>query len=270
MNKVIVSFGGAAYDATLAKIAEGARRFGCDDWWIYDEPWLNAQPFRKENRWAWDHPGGKLGYGFYVWKGFVIRHAMRFLKDGDLLLWTDADTYPIADLTPIFEGCEREGGIFLFEATSCSNRQWVKRDIWETVFPRGDYALDSQHATARFACFQKGAICQEQGVTAEIFLSEWQRICCIPGLTTRDPSKVPSGWPEDQAREFFGFEQNRGDQSVLSALAHRYKLPLHREADAFGENSHLDRDLFGQLFVQEYCAGDRNDLSGSKYRRGPE
>ncbi len=98
-------------------------------------------------------------------------------------------------------------------------------------------------------------------VTAEDFLGQWEHFCCIPGLTTRDPSKNP---------EFTGFEENRGDQSILSALAHKYNLPLHREADGFGENSQLDRDLYGQIFEQVYCAGDRNDLSGSKYRRGPE
>ncbi len=84
--------------------------------------------------------------------------------------------------------------------------------------------------------------------------------CTTPPLTTRDPSALP---------EYERFIENRGDQSIFSLLCHKYGLPLHREADAFGESSDKDRELYGQLFVQEYCAGDRNDLSGSKYRRGP-
>lgn len=263
MNRFLVTFGGAAYDATIAKIAE-ATRFGVREVWIYDEPWLMAQNFYRANKWAWEHPGHKgvkIGFGWYIWKPFVIRHAMRFCKPGDVLMWCDADTYPIADLTPVYDLCVREGGFWLTEAMGCSNRQWVKRDIWETVFPHGDYTLDSPHATARFMAFQAGAICREHGTTPEIFLSEWERLCCIPGLTTRDPSKRP---------EFEGFEENRGDQAVFSALVHKYQLPLHREADAFGEASMLDRDVYGQIFRQEYCQGNRADLRGSKYRRGPE
>ena len=118
--------------------------------------------------------------------------------------------------------------------------------------------VDTQHATARFMLFEKplpGESC------ACDFLADWERLCCIPGLTTRDPSK---------RAEFPGFEENRGDQSIFCLLCLKYGIPLHREADAFGEGSSKDRDLYGQLFRQEYCAGNRNDLSGSKYRRIPE
>lgn len=276
-----VTFGGAAYDATLARIASQAKPLGgVDDVWIYDEPWLAAQPFRQQNKWAWDHyghNGNKYGHGWYVWKPHVIRRAMEHLQPGDVLLYTDADTFPIADFRMLFDACRREGGIFVFEATGCSNRQWVKRDVWEAVFPalgadlqphampHVNLVLDSQHATARFMLFEKQRHpdqepkrCME---VAETFLAEWESLCCVPGLTTRDPSKRP---------EFPGFEENRGDQSIFSLLCLKYGLPLHREADAFGEASDKDRELYGQLFEQIYCQGDRNDLSGSKYRRIPE
>lgn len=270
MKKYYVTFGGAAYDATIGQIAANAKRLGgVEDVWIYDEPWLMAQPFYRQNKWAWDHPGHnghRYGFGWYVWKPYVIRRAMEHLQPGDVLLYTDADTYPIADFRMLFDACVREGGIFAFEATGCTNRQWVKRDVWEAVIAQMGlgvpveklddecFALDSTHATARFMLFEKGA----DG--AHAFLAKWEKLCCLPGLTTRDPSKRP---------EFAGFEENRGDQSIFSLLCLKYWLPLHREADGFGENSEKDRELYPQLFEQKYCAGNRNDLSGSKYRRIP-
>lgn len=286
MRNVYVTFSGAAYDATTKQIAEKAPKLGADAVFVYDDRWLMHQPFRKENDWAWRHPGHsghKYGFGWYCWKPYVILHAMKFLKPGDCLLFTDADTFPVSNFSMLFDACRREGGIFAFEATGCSNRQWVKRDVWEAVFAemlepvyfdrdiesqRGiilkalDQKLDTQHATARFMVFEKGAVRhRERGLTPEFFLSEWNRLCTTPGLTTRDPSSRP---------EFPGFEENRGDQSIFSLLCLKYELPLHREADEFGNGSNKDRELFGQLFVQRYCAGDRNDLSGSRYRSGPE
>ena len=137
------TFGGAAYDATLQRISADAKRLGgVADVWIYDEPWLMQQPFYRENQWAWQHPGhngSKFGFGWYIWKSHVVRHAMERLEPGDVLLYTDADTYPIADFRMLFHACRTAttaGGIFCFEATGCSNRQWVKRDVWEAVFPR--------------------------------------------------------------------------------------------------------------------------------------
>lgn len=267
-RNIYVTYGGRAYDATLGMISNHARQYGADDVWIYDDRWLMHQPFRKENAWAWDHPGHngvKYGGGWYCWKAFIILHAMRFLKPGDCVLYTDGDTFPVADFRMLFDACRREGGIFAFEATGCINGQWCKRDVWEAVFPtfrdcipeliEPGCRFTSQHATARFMVFAKSS------QMAQDFLADWNRLCTTPGLTTRDPSKRP---------EFPGFEENRGDQSIFSLLCLKYGLPLHREADEFGNGSNKDRELYGQLFVQKYCAGDRNDLSGSKYRSGPE
>ncbi len=104
--------------------------------------------------------------------------------------------------------------------------------------------------------FQKG------NCAVRTFLEEWQRLCTTKWLATRDPSIT--------GPEFPGFEQNRGDQSIFSLLCKKYGIPLHREADEFGNNSERDRDLYPeQLFRQIGCVGNRLDLSGSKYRRGP-
>lgn len=259
MNNVICTFGGRAYDATIARIVTDGPRFGAREVFVYDEPWLMHTQFYRDNQWAWKHPGHgghKYGFGWYIWKPYVIRYAMRVMKPGDCLLWLDADTYPIADFSMLFPACKDEGGICAFEATGCTNRQWCKRDVWDAVFPEDPFLLDTQHATARFIVVEKGA------PRVDEFLAEWERINCIPGVTTRDPST--------SGREFPGFEENRGDQSVFSLLCLKYGLKLHREADAFGNGGDKDRELYGQIFEQKYCQGNRNDLSGSKFRRGPE
>ena len=270
MRRWVCTFSGAAYDKTTQLIAERSLVMGATDLAIYDEPWLMQTDFYRDNQWAWQHPGHhgqKYGFGWYVWKSYCIRQLMNHIDDGDIICWLDADTYPIADFSCLYDYCctsasngalwERSNGFFLFEASGCKDRQWVKRDVWQAVWPSCNPigALDSQHATARFMLFQKGVPAVHR------FLADWERLCCVPGLTTRDPSAE---------LEYDGFEENRGDQSIFSLLTHKYNLPLHREADEFGASSSLDWHLYPQLFKQEYCQGDRMDLSGSKFRRIPE
>ena len=89
---------------------------GVADVWIYDEPWLMQQPFVARKSWAWKHPGhngSKFGFGWYIWKPYVIRHAMARLEPGDVLLYTDADTYPIADFRMLFDACRCEAALLL-------------------------------------------------------------------------------------------------------------------------------------------------------------
>ena len=257
--RVYVTFGGRAYDATLERIDRDGVNFGADDVWVYDDAWVEKTTFRKTYHAHWEHPGFngvKYGYGWYCWKPFIIDHALSRLASGDLLLYTDGDTYPIADFSRLYEHCICEEGFFLFEATGCSNRQWVKRDCLEIVDPSHFIDLDSQHATARFMVFQKG----KPGVHS--FLHNWLRFVTDIRCVTRDPSVL--------GPEHSGFTENRGDQSVFSVLAQLYKIPLHREADAFGANRDKDWDLYPQLFEQVYCQGDRTDLSGSRFANIPK
>lgn len=254
MRKVYVTFGGRAYDETLEKIAERAVPMGADEVWIYDDAWLEKQEFRQINKWAWDHPGKdgvQYGYGWYCWKPFIIWHALSRLSFGDVLLWTDGDTYPIANFTRLFDYCVNEGGFFVFAAEGCTNRQYVKRDIFQVIDPNNEISPDTLHATARFMLFQKGRWAVDQ------FLMEWLVYATNRLLPTRDRSML--------APETVGFLENRGDQSVFSLLVQKYGLPLHREADGFGENADRDWDLYPQLFEQKYCQGHRQDLSGSRF-----
>ncbi len=258
-SDIYVTFGGAAYDSTVGRIVERGKSLGATDVWVYDDAWLETTEFRRLHRALWEHPGSngvKYGYGWYCWKPYVIIRAMERMHYSDVLLYTDGDTFPIADFRSLYDYCIRERGFFLFEASGCSNRQYVKRDCFEIVDPLHTVPIDSQHATGRFALFQKGR------PDVETFLLDWLRFGTDPRVPTRDPSVM--------APEYPGFEENRGDQSVLSILAHLYGIPLHREADAFGNGVKKDWGLYPQLFEQIYCQGDRTGLNGSKFANVPK
>lgn len=238
MRRVYVTFGGRPYDATTRMIVDGAPRCGADEVRVYDDRWMLGEPFYEQNRWLWDHPH-KRGFGWYAWKPYVIWHALSTLEDGDVVLYTDADTVPIGDLGVLYERCVADGGIMLFAAENHSHVRWCKRDCFVVMAQDEDRWRHVQAGVARFMLFRRGPWRTTQ------FLMEWIAYCVNPRANTFDPSVLA---PEVEA-----FVEHRAEQAILTNLAHKYGLKLYREpceGGNAGMGSTRDRDLYGQLFSQ--------------------
>lgn len=228
-----VTFSGAPYEATTQKIVEQARGYGADDVWVYDDKWLLTQDFYQQNRWLWAHPH-KRGFGWYAWKPYILWHALSMVEDGDVVLYTDADTFPIAPLDVLFRTCRTDGGMMLFASENHLQHEWCKRDCY-FVMSRARFT-NAEAGVARFMLFQKGPWRTTQ------FLMEWLTYCVNPLATTLDPSI--------SGPELEGFIEHRAEQAILTNLAHKYGIYLYREACEAGNSIDRDRELYGQLFSQ--------------------
>jgi len=233
MRKVYVTFSGAPYAETTRLIVERGREFGADDVQVYDDRWLLEQDFYRLNRWLWDHPH-KRGFGWYAWKPFIIWDALSKLNTGDVVLYTDADTVPIALFGMLFDRCVADGGVMLFASENHWHSQWCKRDC---ALVMGQNIVSLKPAgVARFALFQKGPWLPTQ------VLMEWLTYSVNRRCNTFEPSVFGA--------ELDDFIEHRAEQAVLTNLAHKYALPLYREACQAGNGIDRNRDLYGQLFEQ--------------------
>jgi len=255
MKKVYITFGGRAYDATTEPIVRCAESFGADEVLVYDDRWLMETEFYKSNQWLWQHPGdrngNKRGFGWFAWKPFIIMDALSRLNDGDIVLFTDADTYPIADLSVLYEECARIGGAMLFEAQGCQTNWYTKRDCFIVMGQNTEEYQIRKAGVARFMLFQKGPWRPYQ------FLCEWLAYCLNPLAQTFDPSILG---PEPDE-----FIEHRTEQAIMTLLALKYGYKFYREACQNGEGHEADRDLYPQLFVQHWCSEPKT-LEGSRYR----
>lgn len=231
MNRLI-TFSGAPYEATTKLIVERGPQFGADDVVVYDDKWLIGQPFYAQNRWLWDHPH-KRGFGWYAWKPFIIWHALSTMVEGDVVLYVDADTVPIAPLHALFRRCVEDGGIMLFASEGHWQYEWCKRDCYVVM---GQVGAGAQAGVARFMLFQKGPWVATQ------FLMEWLTYCVNPYANTFDRSVLDDEFPE--------FIEHRAEQAIMTNLAHKYGLKLYREACGAGAGNPRDQHLYGQLFEQ--------------------
>jgi hypothetical protein len=274
MKCLYITFSGKAYDRTTEKICDTGHMLGADAVRVYDDRWLNETPFRKLNSWLWETEQ-KFGFGWCAWKPYIIMQALKGLNTGDIVLYTDADTYPIASLSPLFDECAKEG-IVLFNSQGCFNYKYTKRDCFIAMGCDEPKYWDGAHACGRFQLFMKG------NPVAEQLLMEWLTYSVNPMCQEWNTSKhhpvFESGDSPDLSRidpldgKITLFQRNSCEQSILSLLRIKYGLPLYREACQFGwpiDAEYCKRfDIRGdypQLFKQEYCEGDRTDLSGSSF-----
>jgi hypothetical protein len=253
VKRIYCTFGGSQYDETIQRIVEDAPQFGVDEVRVYDDRWLMTTGFYRANRWIFDlqSRGEHRGFGWYCWKPYVILTELARHQPGDVVLWTDADTYPIGDLKPLFKRCSLlAGGIMLFAAEGWAQGQSTKRSCMRAMGCETEDFRTAQHATARFALFELGSM------PAASLLIEWQKYClnseCV-GLETG-----PDEYPE--------YQEHRSDQSILTNLAHLYGHRLYREADQFGDGTDRDRDLYGTVFHQIGQYDKPKSLAGSRYR----
>ncbi len=253
MKRIYITFGGKAYDETTERIVKDAPKFGVDEVRVYDDRWLiETTNFVEMNKWLWETPK-KFGFGWCSWKAHVIFDALQQCTTGDVVLYTDADTYPIADLSPIFDGCaSSKEGIFLFESQGCPNDRFTRRDCFIAMGLDDPKYYGRNHACGRFQLFRRGWMSLQ-------FLNEWHAYAVNPMCQTVAPSKYGEDLP--------GYHRHSNEQSILTLLAHKYEIPLHREACQFGwpATTHPE-DTYPQLFHQQWCSGDRGDLSGSRFR----
>lgn len=254
MKKVYITFSGAQYHAWTERIVRDAPHMGADSVIVYDDQWLlKCRPaFVEQNMWLWQQP--TRGFGWFAWKPLIILDALSRVNNGDVVFYTDADTYPIKDFSIVFEIAQRDG-IMLFSAAGLKHRQWCKRDCFIVMGQdTPEYnSMDVQAGVARFMAFQKGHYRNTQ------FLYEWLTYCVNPLATTFQPSVLAPEYPE--------LREHRTEQAIMTCLAHKYKHKLWREACAFGNAHSEDKDHYTQLFEQNgsHSYGPTNS-QGSYFR----
>lgn len=242
-RRICITFGGEVYDGSTALTMMLAPKFGADEVWVYDDRWVveEHKDFYEHNRWLWDHHH-KRGFGWYAWKPFILLDAFERMREGDVVMYIDADTFPVDDFSVLYETCAKDGGIMLFKAGGNVRQrfrqsQWCKRDCFVVMNQDAEQYYNAEAGVARFMLFQKGQWRAHQ------FLMEWLTYCVNPLATTFDPSVLG-------APEVAGFVEHRTEQAIMTNLAHKYGLKLYREACELGNSFPEDKELYPQLFSQ--------------------
>jgi hypothetical protein len=257
MRKIYATFSGDKYHDTTREIVRRAPLFGVDEVWVYDDHWLRTKraEYCAQNKWLFEHrchtgpprepsfhdEPGPRGVNWFAFKPFVVLDALERAVPGDLVLFTDADTYPIAPLQVLYDICQRDG-LMLFSAVGNWHSRWCKRECFAVMGQDEPRWRDVQHAVARFMLFRRP---ERMSASRPVqMLWEWFTYTLNP-LATTFTQTGRLGLPE-----YPEFYEHRCEQAILTNLAHKYGFRLYREACAYGNSVKDDLDLYPQLFEQ--------------------
>src|SRR5271166_3085420 len=189
-GRYLCTFSGEPYDESLYYALNNAPLLGIpqENILVYDDKWYMQQEFVRVNSWLFDHPH-KRGCGWYAFKPYVIIQAMSHLNDGDVLMWLDADTVPMQDVSVLYDLALKEDAVFFEVSPEKVQSKWCKRDCFIVMGLDTPEYHNSQPGVARFMLFRKGSYKVEQ------FLNEWLIFCTHKLANTFDKSVLGDELP---------------------------------------------------------------------------
>lgn len=212
-NRVFLTFGGPNEEYRnrshiLAEEAKATQFFtstiGLTDDFLRTHPefWEKHGEFIESNR---------TGYGFWMWKPFIIKTMLDKLNDGDILIYADAGCTINAEGMPrlleyikMFDSDQNGFGLISF--------QLVEREIGYTKRILLEY-MDTPRSFMNSGQFIGGVQIIKKNAHSKMVINKWYDIASIYDIIN-DEILSEHEYPE--------FIEHRRDQSIYSLLVKKY------------------------------------------------
>ena len=210
-NVYFASFGGPSvhYHNALKRICDEANKFN-----LFTKIFGYTDIYLKNDTDFWSTHGdfvstNRRGYGYWLWKSYLIKKLLETINDGDIIVYADAGcTMNVHGKTRLLEYIEmcktHESGILSFKLPHLE-KCWTKGDISQYLGATQNDLSSGQLIGGIFLIRKcKGAV---------DLVNKWYETGCIYRLIDDTPSITPND-PE--------FVENRHDQSIWSILRKQY------------------------------------------------
>jgi len=223
---VFLTFGGGkTWPDAARRLAKQAQATG-----IFDEVFAEtSDTFFEDNPDFSRHrafiESNARGWGYWIWKPFLVLKYMNRLRDGDILFYLDAGCEILpenrAKFEPLLQHIANNGNAFFdYSRYAVFNLAfWCKQSLLDALQQEFGVAVDWLRAPKIWA----GGFGLTKSDRNIAFLNHWLRFATQDNyhLVDDTPSKVPQIYP---------FFEHRHDQSILSCLKAIYKFPDYRPA----------------------------------------
>lgn len=207
---------GAVFKRFQQAMSESALAHGIDAVKSWNWEMLSSTPLYRNHKAYLERPYHLNGF---VFKPYLTMRTLEELNDADILIYYDSgDGGHVFDTSvePLINLCVGNGGTVIHQWGD-TNQKWTKRDCFYFM---GLDQPDYHNATAMQATW---FVLEKNAFTVD-FVSEYLHHTLDERIASYQNDRV-CGLPD-----LPGFIENRGDQSVLSLLAHKYRLRTFRGA----------------------------------------
>jgi hypothetical protein len=203
----------------------------------------NIEPsFLEKNKEIFAH---KRGWGFWLWKPYIIKKTLEHLDNGDICLYCDVGNSIIHDPAPLFKLCKEVGGILLFENRDGNptgkiwrNAEWVKMDCYNLMDCREDRYINGNQVDGAYSVWEKNKNTMK-------FVDQYLAYC--------ENINIISDLPNITGDNISVFKDHRHDQSVLSLMAIKHGIQTFPEPSEWGNHCRLPNAPYGHIFWHHRC-----------------
>ena len=217
--KVFLSFSGTSkehesrkdFHESVTRICNQAADTECFDKIIglTDDNLRNDPVFVKEHlKWC---ENNSRGFGYWIWKSYVIKKTMESLSDGDILLYADSGCeigYSRGKRINQYLDAVKSEQIIASD-TGYIEKDWCKRDLLIKMDADAPQITDSNQVQATIQCIYVTDFTRR-------FIDRWYELCC-----TRENIDDSSSHEQNYGT----FQEHRHDQSVFSLLWKKARIP---------------------------------------------
>lgn len=162
----------------------------------------------------------KRGAGYWLWKPYFILNALDQLHWGDYLFYCDAGAHFIASINPLINICEQSNQDLIVFELELLEREWTKRDTLVLMNADEGFIVNTPQRIGGYHLWKKTSF-------SIALLQEWLHYAQDERIITDLPNQLGQpNYPE--------FIEHRHDQSVLSLLTKKHKIPAHRNPSQWG------------------------------------
>jgi hypothetical protein len=182
-------------------------------------PQLIDRTFFEENKAILNSPRGG---GYWLWKPYIIRDALRKINDGDILIYADSGSHFIRNAIELGTLPDKFNQDVISFEMELPESSWTKRDAF-VLMGCDDFGFEkSNQRLGSFMVIKKSPMSLK-------FVDEYLAYCCDERIITDIPNTCGlSNYPD--------FKEHRHDQSVFSLLSKKYGLTTFRDPSQWGNS----------------------------------
>jgi len=153
----------------------------------------------------------KRGYGYWVWKSYIIKKHLEILNDNDTLLYLDSSIIFRASkdkFIDLFNIVKRDYIIGSYCRVKCLEYVWNKMDLIENLDMNHDTYLNTRQR-------QAGSIMILNNKKTRELIDNWYTLSSQYHFIDDTPSII---------KNISGFKEHRHDQSIYSLLTKKYNI----------------------------------------------
>ena len=204
---IFIAFGGGGenYHDAANRVTNEVKELNVfNDYIIYTDKYLKTDtPFWNKHSSFIEN--NKRGYGYWLWKPYIIMKTLNTMNNGEVLLYLDGGCEVFkGDMNSLIEKCIKND--IVYTLTGTLEKEYTKTDLLIEMGLNNDKIKDGPQ-------YQASAIFLKKNEKIMKFVKEWYLLCCNYHLI--DDS--------DSIKENDSiFIEHRHDQSVFSLLVKKY------------------------------------------------